>query len=469
MSRGTLTRRFRSATRTAAAPGVRGVKPTGKGWTEMYRGGSAETEGAEFAVLAATIMSAQAMAQKKASAHGVPHDMARTLHAKATLALTNAELAFMDELPEDLRHGFAEPGAVYRTTIRFSNASSTGAPDFKPDLRGVALRVHVDDDTVHDLLMTNFPVSHARDARQFVEFARASAGGTASRLMGIARLVYLFGARETVRMLRKVFVARRRQPGSVLTETYWSRGALRWGPDVAVRYLLRPASGTRQSAPSLTDPAYLSTDAARRLAGGPARMELCIQRYRDPISTPIEDTSVEWTEKAAPAEPVAVLTLGPCDTRSPEAQRVAEDVDALAFNPWNTTDEFRPLGNLNRARKASYEASAAVRTGTRWRTAVPARNLVAGAAARAVFSVLNRWLPWYRLPVRLSVLNLEAYRHVLRRQNLIDTEPPEAPPAPRAVPALPRSRLGGRGGPMAATTICPSRRWVRSVPRSAGT
>ena len=37
----------------------------------------------------------------------------------------------------------------------------------------------------------------------------------------------------------------------------------------------------------------------------------------------------------------------------------ARIIDATAFNPWNTTDEFRPLGNLNRARKAAYDASAA--------------------------------------------------------------------------------------------------------------
>ena len=59
-----------------------------------------------------------------------------------------------------------------------------------------------------------------------------------------------------------------------------------------VRYLLRPTVGTPSSAPSRTDPDYLAADAARRLRTGPARMELCIQRYRDPTSTPIEDTAV---------------------------------------------------------------------------------------------------------------------------------------------------------------------------------
>ena len=367
----------------------------------------------------------------------MPHPAVRALHAKATLALADAELRWRDDLPEELCHGFARPGAAYRVTVRFSNAASTGAPDTEPDLRGVALRVHVDDTTVHDLLMTNYPVSHARDARQFVEFARATAGGTPARLVGLARLVALFGPGETRRMLTNVLTARRHRPGSVLTEVYWSRGALRWGPSAAVRYLLRPAADTPASEPSRTDPAYLSTDAARRLAAGAVRMELCVQRYRDPGSTPIEDAAVEWTEQASPVEPVAVLTLPACDVGGPEAQETAREVDRLAFNPWNTTDEFAPLGNLNRARKASYDASAAVRDGVRWHTGVPVRNVVAGAAARAAFGVLNRRVPWHRLPVRVSVLNLEAYRHVLRRQNLIDTDPVDAPPTARTLPPCP--------------------------------
>jgi hypothetical protein len=437
MSRHTLSHKSSRDPSSAGIPGQRGGQPPGTGWSESYRGGSPEAERAAFATYAATIMAAQALARKKASAHSVPHGPARTLHAKATLALEDAELRFLDTLPADLRHGFAQPGAAYRTTVRFSNAANTGEPDFKKDLRGVALRVRVDERTVHDLLMTNYPVSHARDARQFVEFARATAGGPLSQGGGLVRLLRLFGPRETIRMLQNVFKGRSHKPGSVFTETYWSRGALRWGPDIAVRYLLRPVSNTPASAPSATDSEYLSVDAARRLRAGSVQMELCIQRYRDPVSTPIENTSVRWADAAAPPEPVALLTLPQGDTTNPESQAVAEAVDALAFNPWNTTDEFRPLGNLNRARKAAYDASAAVRGSTRWHTDVPTRNVVAGAAARAVFAKLNRRVPWHRLPVRLAVLNLEGFRYVLRRQNLIDTEPPEAPPEARLAPETP--------------------------------
>ncbi len=409
----------------------------GNGWFEQYAGGSPEAEHAEFEELAAAIMEAQAIARKKASRHGVPHGSERTLHAKSTLAVDDAELRFRDDLAQELCHGFAQPGASYRTVVRFSNANNVAQADHERDLRGVALRVVVDDDTSHDLLMTNFAVSHARDARHFVEFARATAGGTLSRGRGLVTLVRRFGLRETLHMLQNVSRGRRHQPGSVATETYWSRGALTWGPTIAVRYLLRPAPGSPPATPSRTDPAYLSNEAARRLRTREVRMELCVQRYRDARSTPIEDTSVEWTEQAAPPELVAVLTIAPRDVTSPEAQTSARAIEALAFNPWNSTDAFRPLGNLNRARKAVYDASAAVRSGTRWRTDIPRRNVVLGAATRAGFSVVNRVVPWHRLPVRTSVLNLEAFRHVLRKENLIDTDQHEAPPRPRRVPELP--------------------------------
>ena len=285
--------------------------------------------------------------------------------------------------------------------------------------------------------MTNYPVSHARNARQFVEFAKATAGSRISLLPGVLKLFRMFGLAETIRMFRNVSKGRSHHPDSVLTETYWSRGALSWGPTLAVRYLLRPASGTRRTTGSRTDPEYLSTEASRRISDGDVHIELCIQRFRDEASTPIEDACVEWTESASPPEPVAVLTVPRGDVTTPEAQTTSRAIDALAFNPWNTTDDFRPLGNLNRARKAAYDASAAVRGGVRWRTEVPRRNEVLGAGARAAFSVVNRVVPWHRLPVRTSVLNLEAFRHVLRKQNLIDTEQREAPPRARAVPSPP--------------------------------
>jgi Animal haem peroxidase/Catalase len=404
-------------------------------WSETYAE-SPEAERLEFERLAREIMLVQLKTAKAASAH-IAHPVDRAFHAKATLAVGEAELRFLD-LAADLRAGFAQPGVAYPTTVRFSNAAGTGQPDTEPDLRGVAMRIQVSPEESHDLLMTNYPVSHARDARQFVEFAKSMAGTRASRLPGILRLVRLFGVHETVRMVRNVTAARRRSVTSVATETYWSRGAMRWGPTLAVRCLLRPASGAT-AAPSIPndDPNYLSSEAARRLAREDIRLELCIQRYVDAHSTPIEDTAVPWAEHASRPEPVAILTIGRRDLSTIEALAEARVIDTLAFNPWNTTDEFRPLGNLNRARKAVYDAGSAHRLGFRWESKPPLRNEVAGAAVRKGFRLVNRYVEWHRLPVPLGLLNLEAFRYVLRKQNLFDSQVREAPPTARPVPPIP--------------------------------
>lgn len=102
----------------------------------------------------------------------------------------NARLVIRHDVPQALRTGFVHPGAEYPTTVRLSNASGTRHGDFSPDLRGAALRVEAKDGT-HDLLMTNFSVSHARNAREFVAFATAMAGAESRIAKAFALLVKL--------------------------------------------------------------------------------------------------------------------------------------------------------------------------------------------------------------------------------------------------------------------------------------
>src|SRR6266496_1124485 len=137
-------------------------------WKETIAGGTPQAERAEFEQLAQDIMRLQLKNAKMASAHGVPHGADRAFHAKSTLATDRAELRFLDHLPADLSHGFARPGRAYQAIVRFSNAAGIGHSDAAHDMRGAALRVQVSPEESHDLLMTNFPASYARDARQFV-------------------------------------------------------------------------------------------------------------------------------------------------------------------------------------------------------------------------------------------------------------------------------------------------------------
>lgn len=126
---------------------------------ETYEGGSPEAERVVFDELARQLMAVQ-LKNRGRGAHGVE----RAFHAKAALGVENARLRFDESLPAGLASGWVQPGAQYPAVVRLSNASGTAQPDIAPDLRGIAVRVEVSAEETHDLLATNFPVSHARRA-----------------------------------------------------------------------------------------------------------------------------------------------------------------------------------------------------------------------------------------------------------------------------------------------------------------
>lgn len=328
------------------------------GWREEFEGGSPAAEQAAFASLAAAMVRVQAANRVRSGAIAP----LRTLHAKMILGVTGARLRFVDALPDDLATGWARPGAEYAAVVRVSNASGAVRPDAERDMRGLAVRVRVADGAFQDLLMTDYPVSHARDARQFVAFAEAMAG---HRALLLPRLVWRLGPAEALRMLRNVAAASARTPGSLARETYWSRGALLWGGAGPVRYLARPGGDAAEAPePVPDDPDYLHREIAHRLRHDDIVFNLCVQRFVDAAATPIEDGAVAWAEAVSPPVRVAILTIPRQDVDDEAGRAAARAVDAVAFNPWNIADGFRPLGNLNRARGAVYGASAA-----RWRDA----------------------------------------------------------------------------------------------------
>jgi hypothetical protein len=403
-----------------------GPPEPGHGWEEKYLGSSPEREAEVVRQLAGRIMAVQAALRARAAAPAID----RAFHAKGLVGVTNAEFRVRDDLPPDLHVGFLRPGAAYRATVRFSNATGMVQPDAKRDMRGAAVRVHVADGETHDLLMTNGPTSHARNAPQFVAFAQALAG---SRLLLVPRLLFGIGPFETVRIFRNLL----RHSGtirSLATERFWSRGPYACGP-LAVKFLLAPAEGTAAGPePNRADPNYLRTEFAARLAAGDVAYDLLVQRFADARRTPIEDGSVEWREADAPPVPVARLVIPRQDLTAAGALATAAAVDRLEFNPWHTTPEFRPLGNLNRARQMVYTASADHRLGYRFYRPPNRLNAVFGGLARAIFRVLNRFVPWHKLPHALGSLNLIALRQILRRENIFDTEDHPDLPAPRPMP-----------------------------------
>ena len=171
-------------------------------WREEYLGGSAEAERITFQELARDIMSVQLKNQKKSKAA----DVQRAFHAKSVLGVTNAKLRLRDDLPPQFRVDTFQPGAEFPATVRLSNASGTSQADHKRDMRGIAVRLQTSAQQAQDLLATSYPVSHARNAPQFVAFAKAAAG---SKLLMLPRLIFSVGPFETIRMVPTFSVTRK--------------------------------------------------------------------------------------------------------------------------------------------------------------------------------------------------------------------------------------------------------------------
>ena len=68
---------------------------------------------------------------------------------------------------------------------------------------------------------------------------------------------------------------------------------------------------------------------------------------------PIEDASVEWSERESPYVRVAEIRI---PRQSIDAPGRGQACERTSFNPWHCMVAHRPLGAMNRVRRTIYEA-----------------------------------------------------------------------------------------------------------------
>jgi hypothetical protein len=94
------------------------------------------------------------------------------------------------------------------------------------------------------------------------------------------------------------------------------------------------------------------------LARQDVEFDILLQVQTDPHLMPIEDNAVLWPEELSPRIPAAILRIPRQTFDSPEQLRFPQ---YLAFNPWHTIAEHRPLGNQSRARRRMYKELSTLR------------------------------------------------------------------------------------------------------------
>ena len=263
-----------------------------------------------------------------------------------------AEFVVAADLPAALQVGlFAAPGA-YRAVIRFANATS--ATDREKDVRGMSISVAdvpgenlTPGVTRQDFVLNSHPVMVAPDTKSFMEFLEANEAG------GLRRVFFLL----THPALARIGLAARGQPSCHLDIPYWSTTPYLFGQGRAVKYIVRPASDRTSPMPSTPTDEYLADTLRARLSAADAAFDFLVQFQIDPVRMPIEDASVEWQEADSPYVPVARIRIPRQQVASPGAGPCEE----VSFNPWHCLADHRPLGSMNRARRAIYPALSALR------------------------------------------------------------------------------------------------------------
>jgi Catalase len=273
----------------------------------------------------------------------------RDAHPKA-LGVLRGTFSVQPDLPAALKVGVFKEAASHACWVRVSNASGTPQSDAVKDFRGIAIKLMTPGKDAEapmgqDFVLMNFPTMPLGTIRLFRDAVYFSI--ERSPLLLVLKML-LTGKGAALKALKQG----RTNPSSPLDLRYWSTTPYVWGADQVVKYSLIPTSAQRSSLPAALGDSYLSEAMQTHLASHPASFDFCVQLRKG--NMPVEDAGVEWDEAVSPFVKVASLQLEKqMFLGSKERDELAE---ALSFSPGHARPEHTPLGGINRARVAIYNA-----------------------------------------------------------------------------------------------------------------
>ena len=266
---------------------------------------------------------------------------------------------------------FAQPGQ-YDALIRFSSGSPTLQPDFMKDARGMAVKLFnvpgkkllpfEEDDTTQDFTMMNNPVFFIRTLEEYAQFNQMLAYGN-------PKAYFIDPTGNPLKWhLRELWLGtgtQKPRPDSLATTRFYSASAYALGPNAYIKYSAVPCSSNKVMPPDAKqskelDYDYLRLELANQAAAGSACFDFMVQAQVPGKNMPVEDTTVEWNEADSPFIKVATITFKPDPNNNSAENNTA--CEAMSFNPWHSLASHRPVGVMNRVRKALYQEMSRFRT-----------------------------------------------------------------------------------------------------------
>jgi len=270
-----------------------------------------------------------------------------------TYGVVRADFTVLPGLPPHLARGVFHEHKTYHAWIRVADTGSIIPPD--PDhvgvvgmgikLMGVEGRKLLEDEK-------NTQDFTAIGVRTFTAADTAGMARLQMQILKRRPFFYFFNPLYPGRFLDFIMQALdSRALGNPLESQLFSCTPFLHGEGQAIHYSVKPCSLKRTPVPRFPSDNYLREAMIKTLSEEDVYFDFMIQLQKDPHRQPIEDASIEWKESQTPFIPVAKIHI-PKQKFDSLAQ--LEFADVLSFNPWHCLPDHRPLGNINRARKALY-------------------------------------------------------------------------------------------------------------------
>ena len=299
----------------------------------------------------------------------------RCVHAKSH-GLLRGELLVSDNLPSELAQGLFAAPATYPVVLRYSTSPGDLLADSVSGIRGLAIKVigvpgeRLPDAAgeTQDFVLEDAPSFSTPTARAFLASLKMLAA-TTDRAEGAKKLLSaaLRGLESLVESVSGPSTTLKTMGGQpplhILGETFYSQTPIRYGEHIA-KVAVAPVSPELVALAGRKLDLSASPDALREavrtfFAAQGGEWELRVQLCTDLETMPVEDSSVVWPEDQSPYRAVARISVPPQPAWT-EARSAVVD-DQLAFSPWHGLAAHRPLGSINRVRRAAYAMSAGLR------------------------------------------------------------------------------------------------------------
>ncbi|TXF90808.1 catalase family protein [Neolewinella aurantiaca] len=274
--------------------------------------------------------------------------------------LVKAEFVIADDIPEAYRIGiFSEP-KTYQSWLRYSKLLN--GPDIDADSHGLAIKLMgvpgqkilpgLEDAPTHDFVFMSTQIFVTKGVKGFADLLSA-----VRKKNKLNAAWHFLTHPRLLRLFMKVQIK-----AADLTAVEWGSTTPYLLGEHAVKYAVLPRTSSDAERPDkkTAEATFLTTRLAETLASGPVELDFFIQVQTDARKMPIEDARVEWDRSLSPFIRVATVRILQQEFTSAEQQAYGQN---LSFSPWHALPAHRPLGGINRGRRAIYDQMSKFRHG----------------------------------------------------------------------------------------------------------